>query len=253
MSSESTHIQKLTRLGFASEPPITVECEAFSGSLGMLLNSVRNQRVDLLGVPLLPICEAYFSYLLGRADHDQDLEEAGSALVALSFLVERKAWRLIPVPTLATEDLEEGSDFEYEASVHEYADAVECLSLWYQDREQRFFRTGGDETLYEVPYEMGAVTAGDLSRALERLLKRAVPERPEILNKPRRSLAQQMVEVAKVLPKEFRPLDEIVVGEFTRTEAVWWFLALLELIRLGQARVQLLGEDVLFAAGELPS
>jgi hypothetical protein len=36
------------------------------------------------------------------------------------------------------------------------------------------------------------------------------------------------------------------VGDFTRSEVVWWFLALLELIRLGQARVDLKDGDVRF-------
>ena len=40
--------------------------------------------------------------------------------------------------------------------------------------------------------------------------------------------------------------DEIATGEFTRSEVVWWFLALLELIRLGQAMVTLKDGDVRF-------
>ena len=39
----------------------------------------------------------------------------------------------------------------------------------------------------------------------------------------------------------------LFVGEYTRTDAVYWFLALLELIRLGAATVKLDGEEVLFA------
>jgi hypothetical protein len=59
-----------------------------------------------------------------------------------------------------------------------------------------------------------------------------------------------MTLVARELPIEFALLENIVVGEFTRSEIVWWFLALLELIRLGQARVKVEGEEVFFARAE---
>lgn len=235
-------------LGITVAPPIQVDCDAFSGSLAMLFKSVRDHRVDLMGVPLLPICEAYFAYLLANAD--RDLDSDASALVAISYLIERKAWALLPTTEIAEPETEFDLDgTPIEPHVHEYDTAIEALRLWHDDRDQMFFRAAGSESLYEIPYDLDEVTSGDLARALERLLKRAVPEKPEVLSRARRSLAEQMSIVAKSLPAEFATLDRIIVGEFTRTEAVWWFLALLELIRLGQARVRLAGEEVEFAAG----
>ncbi len=52
--------------------------------------------------------------------------------------------------------------------------------------------------------------------------------------------------VVLALPEKFQPLDQIVTGEYTRSEVVWWFLALLELIRLGQAKVEVKDGDVRF-------
>jgi hypothetical protein len=52
--------------------------------------------------------------------------------------------------------------------------------------------------------------------------------------------------VLRALPDKFETLDRIVTGEFTRSEVVWWFLALLELIRLGQAKVAVQEGDVRF-------
>ena len=237
-------------LGIAHEPPISIECDAFSGSLGLLLQSVKNHKVDLLGVPMLPICEAYFAYVLQTTEHD--LDQAAAALAALAYLLERKAWMLIPIP----EDEPSGDDllepFEYDPTIHEFGPAIAALWHAHEERESHYFRSAGDEALYEVPFDLSEVSSGDLARALERLLRRAVPEKPEILSKPRRSLADQMVIVAKTLPDAYKPLDEIVEGEFTRSEAVWWFLALLELIRLGRAKVALMDGEVMFASGDAP-
>jgi segregation and condensation protein A len=215
----------------------------------MLFQSVRQHKVDLMGVPLVPICQAYYAYIL---DHcGEDLELAASALVALSYLLEKKASLLLPSPEQDEPEMpEEGGDFEYVPTIQEFELAMSELQSWHESRSHNFFRGPSSEVVYELPYDLSEVTSGDLARALERLLRRAVPEKPEILGKPRRSLADQMTLVARELPIEFALLENIVVGEFTRSEIVWWFLALLELIRLGQARVKVEGEEVFFARAE---
>lgn len=236
-------------LGVVTPPPITVDCEAFSGSLAMLFDCVRKQKVELLRVPLFPICEAYFKYLMESAE--QDLDSAGAALAALSYLIERKAWMLLPVPEVEVEE-EYFEPFELsEAAAMEFQAAIQALSVWQEEREQRFFRGSDGTAPYEVPYDLGDVSADDLARAFERLLSRAVPEPIEPLGRPRRSLSDQMTIVLQALTPQWTPLEDLVVGPFTRSEAVWWFLALLELIRLGQAIVRLEEGDVQFARAQV--
>jgi segregation and condensation protein A len=244
--ADRTPETNITTWGFEAPVAIEIECPAFTGPLAMLFECVRKHKVDLLGVPLQPICEAYFRYVL---DHSlEDLDRAAAALVALCYLLERKAHLLIPAPEVEMDELPyEDGEWEYEPSLHEFVPAIEALRMCESERDQHYYRSGASEALYEMPYELKDVTPGDLARAFERLLKRAVPEKPEILSKPRRSLADQMDIVAAALPTEFTPLDQIITDPFTVGEAVWWFLALLELIRLGQAEVRVEGEEVLFA------
>jgi segregation and condensation protein A len=236
-------------LGVVAPPPIHVDCEAFSGSLAALFECVRKQKVELLRVPIFPICEAYFRYLMESAN--QDLDSAGAALAALSYLVERKAWLLLPVPE--SEEIEEYFEpFELsEAAAMEFQAAIQALSVWQEERERHFFRGTDGGVPYEVPFDLGEVTADDLARAFERLLLRASPEPIEPLGKARRSLTEQMGVVLVAITERWATLDELVVGEFTRTEAVWWFLALLELIRLGQAAVRLEEGEVFFARAQV--
>ncbi len=233
-------------LGVLAPPDIAIECETFQGSLATLFQCVRTRKIDLLGVPIAPICEAYLAYLVGNAD--ADLERAAVALTALSYLVERKAWMLLPAPEEEEPDAEELYE-AIEPYAHEFLPAIEALLTRHEEMSQSFFRSSDSGADFELPFDMGEVTVADLARALERLVARAKPDTVKPLGRPRRSLSDQMVEVMKVLTAEFRPLDDIVVGEFTRTEVVWWFLALLELIRLGQARVRMDNGDVCFAKG----
>ncbi|MBS1707310.1 MAG: segregation/condensation protein A [Armatimonadetes bacterium] len=233
-------------LGVTSPPEIHIECEAFQGSLGALFLCVHDHKIDLLDVPMAPICEAYFHYVL--ATTDTDLEQAAVALAALAYLLERKAWALIPTEQEEPED--DALSIAAEPYAHLFEPAVRNLLERREERDLLFFRWSENvRHPYELPFDTSDVQIGDLAGVLERLLARAVPDTMEPLGKPRRSLAEQMLVVLRALPLEFSSLDSIVVGEFTRSEVVWWFLALLELIRLGQARVRVSEYDVLFARG----
>lgn len=235
---------RVTALGVVAPPPIQVESPAFSGSLAALFQCVRARKLDLLHVPLAPVCEAYFVYLVESAA--RDLDEAAAALSALAYLLERKAWLLLPVDEPEPEP-EEPVELP-EPTTHEYQVAIEALRLWEEERARRFFRpqdAGPDP--YELPYEIGNVTAADLAIAFERVLRKARPEPIAPLSKPRRSLSEVIGTVLRAVSAEWQTFDEIIAKPFTRTDAVYWFLALLELTRLGQVRVRLLGDDVQFA------
>lgn len=248
MAAVAKHLDAPGPLGVFNPPEIHVESPAFTGSLGLLFACVRERKIDLLDVPLAPVCEAYFRYLLANCEND--LESAAVALAALSYLIERKAWLLLP---RTEEDVEpEGEDLldMVEPYVQEFAPAIHDLLERQADRDLLFFRTPDPKaTGYELPFDTHEVTPFDLAKAFEKLLAKAKPDPVQPISKPRRNLSDQMVVVLKVLPNDFKPLDEIVVGEFTRSEVVWWFLALLELIRLGQALVKIEDGEVLFARG----
>jgi len=236
---------QLNPLGVVAPPPIEVECEAFTGSLAALYEIVRAHKLSLLDVPMRPICEAYLLYLMDLKE--QDLDSAAAAMVALCYLIEQKADAIIP-QVEPEADWEDAPEIDFaEPYIREFDQAIEALSVFEEAREKIFFRGGEVGDLYELPFQIGAVTSADLSMAFERLLKRAAPEPPEILQKTRRSLATQMELVLGILREEFQSLTELVPQPFTRTEAVWWFLSLLELIKLKKAIVRLGDDDVLFA------
>jgi segregation and condensation protein A len=236
--------ERVTALGVVSPPPIHVDAPAFNGSLAMLFQCVKNRKVDLLDVPLAPICEAYFAYLMQAAV--RDLDEAAAALLALAYLLERKAWMLLPVENPEPE-ADEAMELP-EPTTYEYAAAIEALRVWEEERSRRFFRpaeAGPDP--YELPFVLGNVSVTDLAIAFEKLLRKANPEPMAPLSKPRKSLADQMSLVLKAVGAAWQSLEGLIEEPFTRNDAVYWFLALLELIRLGQVAVRLHGDEVQFA------
>jgi len=246
VAEKPAKVERYPVLGLVAPPPIEVASPEFSGSLGVLLQLVSDRKIDLLRVPLLPVCEAYFKHLLQVSGHD--LDEAAAALLALAYLLERKSWLLLPTPEEEPE-FEEGLDL-IDPTIGQYTLAIESLRLWHDEREQFFFRpqdAGLDP--YEVPFTLTDVHINDLARAFERMMRRAVPEPVQPLNKKRRSLTDQMGAALASLSSEWRSLETLIPEPFTREDVVYWFLSLLELIRLGQASVKIDGEDVHFRRG----
>lgn len=235
----------VTGLGVVAPPPILVQTPVFEGTLATLFRCVREQKIDLMEIPLEPICEAYLIYLM--ESKEANLDEAAAALTVLAYLLERKAYKLLPVEEDEEEALEAPLELA-DPTIYAYGDIIQALVSGHDERSRLFFRTSGpDLGAYELPVEIGNVSIADLTRAFERVLRRADPEPVEMLSKPRKSLQEQMKIVLLSLKDDFQTLESMFVGSYTRGDAVYWFLALLELIRLDRAKVALQGEEVLFA------
>lgn len=235
---------RIAALGLVEPPPIQVELPAFSGSLGLMFECVRSGKLNLMGVPLAPICSAYLMYLI---EHEMvSVDAAAAALNGLSYLVERKSWLLLPSSEPEPEEVEALA--LPDPTAHEYREVIDILRSLRIEREQTFFRSSeGGPDPYAIPFDVEDISPGDLARSLERLLRHAVPDPPEVLQKERKSLAEQMHVVLAKLTRAFQSLDEVFETPFHRTEAVFTFLALLELIRLGQVIMKKVGDEILFA------
>jgi segregation and condensation protein A len=231
-------------MGIVAPPPIHVSSPRFDGSLAMLFACVRDHKVDLRDVPLAPICEAYFQYLLSLPK--SELDEAAAALSALAYLLERKAWMLIPRPEQSEPEYEEPSELP-PSSIGDFATSMEILAMWQSERGDWYFRSpeAGPAT-YELPYELANVSAVDLSRCFQRVLDRARPQEMPIHKQPRRHLADEMEIVRARVSVSWSRLEEVFGEDATRTDCVYWFLALLELVKQGDVLIRAFEEEVHF-------
>lgn len=223
-------------------PTLSIECEAFSGSLAAMFVAVRKHKLVLCDVPLAPICAAYLDYL--NAQEQTDLESFAAGTALLAYFVEKKVVFLTDGETDEVDDEENLAPLE--STVHEFDGLIQELLERDTRAGQRYYRTT-DGSPYEMPYDFGKLSASDLALALEALLKQAKPNPVASMGRPRRSLADQMAVVLRAMSREWRTLDAIVEGDFTRHEAVWWFLALLELVRLKQVAVRIDENQIEFA------
>ncbi len=240
----------LSPAGLAVPPPIHIEAPpGFQGSLVTLFHLAREGRVDLTGIPLTPVCKEFLEYL--QSVELEDVDSAGAALLALAYLVERKAWALLPIadppPPQELPELPE-------PTAHEYATAVDELDRRKQERDHLFFRAGAGEETYDLPFDLGTASAKQLARAFERLMERAKPVEVEPLGKPRPSVADVMKSVLKRIQtmNGTARFEDLMDEPFTRLDVVFVFLSVLELARIGQIRVDVVEDDVCLKLASSP-
>lgn len=219
---------------------LTVRLEAFEGPLDLLLHLCRTNELDLSRLPVRTITDQYLAYL--ESVEFGDLEAAGAFLVLAATLIYLKSKLLLP-PGEEGEVLDEEAEplrEELEERLREYA-RVKALGVWLGEREAEqaliFGRPAGElPSAQEIPLDELSVHL--LERAYRRLREEALRQAPREIEPSPLSVLERMGEILSLLRHTWSLLFSAVVGGGPlRSEVVVTFLALLELVRLGQARV----------------
>jgi segregation and condensation protein A len=237
----------------APDSGLTVKVEAFTGPLDLLLHLCRTNELDLSRLSVRAITDQYLAHL--ESVRFQDLESAGSFMVMAATLIYLKSKLLLPAnPDEVEEAFDEEGELlrrELEERLREYA-RVKALGTWLGEREAEQGLIYGRTTAELPPPEdipLEDLSVHLLQRALQRLIedqKRRVPRQVE--PNPL-SVLERMGEILDLLRSTWSLLFSSVAGpEKLRAEWVVTLLALLELVRLGQARArqaELFGEIVI--------
>src|SRR5690349_12946801 len=253
MSGQETTAQGTSAQSQAADTGLTVTVESFTGPLDLLLHLCRTNEMDLSRLSLRTITDQYLSHL--EAVRFQDLEMAGSFMVMAATLIYLKSKLLLPAdPNDQEEALDEEGELlkrELEERLREYA-RVKALGAWLSEREAEQTLVYGRTTAELPPPEdipLEDLSVHLLQRAMQRLIedqKRWVPRQVE--PNPL-SVLERMSEILDLLRSTWSLLFSSVAGaERLRAEWVVTLLALLELVRLGQARARqadLFGEIVI--------
>jgi len=231
---------------------LTVRVEAFEGPLDLLLHLCRTNEVDLSHLSIRTITDQYLAHL--ESIQFQDLDTAGAFMVLAATLIYLKSKLLLPPDESQEETLDEEGELlreELEQRLREYA-RVKALGLWLAQREALQALLVGRSwsqlpSAEEIPLEDLSVHL--LERAFRRLLEEARGQAPREVEPNPLSVLERMGEILSLLRHTWSLLFSSMVGsERARSELVVTLLALLELVRLGQARArqtELFGEIVI--------
>jgi segregation and condensation protein A len=218
----------------------TLRVGEFEGPFDLLLHLCRTNEIDLVNVPVRTITDQYLTHL--EAMEFRDLEVAGAYLVMAATLIYLKSKLLVP-PDETTEQLDEEGELlrlQLEERLREYA-RVKALGAWLGERETEqallWGRPGSElPPAEDIPLEDLSVHL--LERALKRLVDEQAARRPREVQAEPVSVLERMAEILAVLRDTWSLLFSSLSGERHRPDVVVTLLAVLELVRLGQIRVQ---------------
>ncbi len=212
----------------------------FEGPLDLLLHLIKDEKIDIYDIPIVRITEQYIEYL--ELMQEMNLEVAGEFLVMAATLIHIKTKMLLPP---AEDESEEAIDdprtelvqrlLEYQA----YKESSTHLRKKEETWKNVFHRPLPDKNDFDFEPEplFEEMSGFDLLSAFKQMLKGAPIEMLEI-TREKLTVTDKINFLIERLEKEdgirFQDLFE---GDYTKVSLIVTFIALLEMCRLGLARV----------------
>ena len=217
------------------EPIYLVRSPAFDGPIELLLTLAQREEVDLRVISLASLAE---DYLRSLEEYRPPLDRMAAFLTIGSRLVQLKARHLMPAPSpVEEEDLEAWED-AIKGRLDEYRRfKVLAEAIMRRHASGRFTFAG----LFEpevVPEPRVQVSLESLAQAFQQVLDR-LPAQPLVtVELEQVSLAERLEGLRQMLRRHPEMNFSAVFAQArTRLEAVVTFLALLELVRIGEVLV----------------
>jgi segregation and condensation protein A len=217
------------------DPVYLVRTAAFDGPIELLLSLAHRAEVDLTVIPLASLTADY----LQAIDRERPaLERLAAFLVIGARLVQLKAAALMP-QTVSGEEEELGAWEEaIRGRLQEYKRFKELAEGLMQRHASGQFTFAGLFEPEVIPQARVQVNLDALAAAFQQVLDRLPPEQELSFALEHVSLGQKLEDLRAMLGRHPEMNFTAVFAQaHTRLEAVVTFLALLELIRIGEVMV----------------
>ncbi len=218
---------------------LPVRLPAFEGPLDLLLHLIRENKVDILDIPVARITEQYLEYL--EVMRSLSLEIAGEFLVVAATLLHIKSRMLLPAEPGEEGEEEDDPRRELVRQLVEYRKFKEA-GMALRELEERRSRVFARESLgpegpprTDWPID---VSLFDLIAAMRRVMAQLPKGGTVEIEPDRLSVAQRLAEILELLaPGGEFAFEDLFRGSREVGDVVVTFLAVLELVRLRLLRV----------------
>ncbi len=228
----------------------------FEGPLDLLMHLIRRDKIDVQDIPISHITKEYLSYI--EIMQELRLEVAGEFFVMAATLMRIKAQMLLP--RRQEEEEEEDPREELVRNLLEYRKFKEAASHFAEkedDRRKVFTRPAARQPEGGQEPSLMEVSIFDLVDAFKKVmddLKKQISYRVE---KESHTVEEKIDHIrGKVDTSSEVLFTELFSGETDRLEIIVTFLAILEMVKLGElsARQMKAGGDVwLYRPGGAPN
>ncbi|MCC8152591.1 MAG: segregation/condensation protein A [Lachnospiraceae bacterium] len=241
---------------------LSVKLEVFEGPLDLLLHLLDKNKVSIYDIPIVEITDQYLEYI--REMQRQDLNIMSEFMVMAATLLDIKARWLLPKEESEDEE-EEDPRAELVEQLLQYK-MYKYMSMELKDRQMdaamQLFRSPDlpDQVReYEEPVDLDKLTEGLDLRALHRIFQSVMSRQAEKVDPIRSKFGKIEKEQVSVEDKlsylesflethrscSFR---ELLERQNSRIEVVVTFLAVLELMKMGEITAQ---QDEIFGEIEI--
>ncbi|MGI6567331.1 MAG: segregation/condensation protein A [Firmicutes bacterium] len=229
-----------------------VQLDVFDGPLELLLHLLEQDKLDIRDIEISRITQQYLDYLATMREYD--LEVAGDFLVMAATLLQIKVGALLP-------EAETELDAEAQDVIYSRDELIRRLLIYRQFREagrQLEHLAGLRRQVYPRPIStlgpqgplvytnpIGEATVQDLALMYANTLLNW-QAREEVRQVKRRAidLSVRIGEVALLVQRHSRLMfDDLLSRQPTKTDIVYTFLAVLELVKQGIVQVRQAGVD----------
>ena len=217
-----------------------VSLSSFHGPLDLLLYLVKRNEVDVRDIPVAKVAAQFLEHL--HIIQVIDVEWAGDFLVLAATLLEIKSRLLLPRAPEEPHEAEADPRRELVKQLVEYRKTKEAAGELERLAEERQFliaRTAPEEEENTGSPRLRRVELWDLVSAFGRLIRETQAFQPTqlIVDETPQSTYQNMV-LDYLSTDACRPFRALFVPPYHRLRLIGLFLALLELIKLGEVQLE---------------
>lgn len=223
---------------------IDVALNAYNGPLDLLLDLIKENKIDIYDIPIAEITDQYLTCL--EKMEQMNLTVAGDFLVMAATLLYIKSRMLLPQDIQEEEDDEDidprtdlvNKLLEYQA----FKEAAKDLNMLQNERKMSFKRGVSDGHTFEietVSSDLGIPSSiYELIQAFSNVLKINSIETFHEIHEEEVSIEEKVNFITEVLLKEREVLFSRLFNErSTKNELIATFLALLEMIKLKKIQI----------------
>ena len=223
---------------------LTLKLKDFNGPLDMLLFMIGKAKIDIKDIFVSEVTNQYIRSV--READDMDMDEASSFIQMAATLLEIKSRSLLPKPA-PPEGEEEDPQAVLIRQLEEYARFKQIASdmQGFEKAAAKVYQKLPEE--YPLPppsFEISGLTLEGLMAAFQTVLARAPKEdadSPESLAqriiRDEHSVPDCMLRIGKLLKLGSIGFSALIGERPSKEEIVTYFLALLELLRLGRISI----------------
>ena len=211
----------------------------FEGPLDLLLHLIKDDKVEITEIKLAEVTSQYLEYMVGL--NRLDMEKASDFIEIAATLVEMKSKILLPTMQ-NEEETEEDSGALLIRRLNEYRlikDASEQMKL--TENVDRFYKPA-DEKVNDFRYVLGELSIEGLLNAFAKMMTRVKKEEqlvtPKKIEKDRFTVAEKIISIRNSIKLNKKMhFSQFFESDYTRSEMINLFLAVLELLKMQEIRV----------------